>query len=143
MSKAYDRVEWPFLEGMMRNLGFHDNWIGLVMECVTSVSYSIPFDDGMIDLSTPGRGLRQGDLLSPYLFLLVAEGLSALFRRYESVGRLHEVSIARKAPMASHLLFADDSLLFFRASHDEASLVKWILADYEEASCQVTLTGKL
>ncbi|CAH9116414.1 unnamed protein product [Cuscuta europaea] len=137
MSKAYDRVEWPFLEGMMRHLGFEERWVRLVMECVTSVSYSIPFGDEDIEPSRPGRGLRQGDPLSPYLFLLVAEDLSVLLRRYETLGRIHGATVARGAPMISHLFFADDSLLFFRATHDEAALVKESLADYEGASGQV------
>ncbi|KAK2649115.1 hypothetical protein Ddye_016604 [Dipteronia dyeriana] len=72
MSKAYDRVEWGFLEGMMYKLGFSMKWIGRVMQCITSVSFSI-FVNGLIyGFFKPTRDLRQGDLLSPYLFFCFA-----------------------------------------------------------------------
>ena len=61
MSKAYDRVEWTFLQGMMQKLGFHDKWIHLIMKCVTTVSYRINVNGEYTDQIFPRRGLRQGD----------------------------------------------------------------------------------
>jgi hypothetical protein len=84
----------------------------------------------------PGRGLRQGDPLSPYLFIICAEGLSALIRKAEGKGDVHGVKICRNAPIISHLLFADDCFLFFRASDSEAGTMKNILSTYEAASGQ-------
>lgn len=135
MSKAYDRVEWGFLREVMRRLGFGERWVGLILECVMTVEYTVKLggvggeECGPI---FPSRGLRQGDPLSPYLFLFVAEGLSALIRRQEEMGTLHGVAVARGAPRVSHLFFADDSFLFFRANTLEARIVKEILEVYAE-----------
>ena len=83
MSKAYDRVEWSFLEEMMIQMGFQRRWVNLIMKCVSTVSYRISVNGGLSDVIKPQRGLRQGNPLSPYLFLICAEGFSALLSRAE------------------------------------------------------------
>jgi hypothetical protein len=116
MSKAYDRVEWKFLERVMQQMGFHPKWVTLMMECISTVSYSILINGAPHGFVKPTRGLRQGDPLSPYLFLLCAEGLHSLIHRAKMTGHLKGVSISRNGPKITHLFFADDSLLFCRAS---------------------------
>lgn len=86
MHKAYDRVEWKFLWNMMTKLGFHERWVDMMMACISSVSYSIRYNFQETDSFIPGRGLRQGDPLSPYLFLLCAEGLSSMLMHVGEVG---------------------------------------------------------
>jgi hypothetical protein len=124
MAKAYDRVDWRFLEGVLAKLGFHSQWIRWVMVCVNTVCYSIHFNGHMLDPFTPTRGIRQGDPLSPYLFLFVADGLSCLIRKEIENNALHELHICRRAPGISRLLFADDRLLFFEATIEHRAIGK-------------------
>jgi hypothetical protein len=142
MSKAYDRVEWSFLEAMMRGLGFTETWISLIMRCVTSVSYSILINGSPFGTISPTRGIRQGDPLSPYLFLLCAEGLSSLIQKAHEDGTISGVPIAAKGFKLSHLFFADDSLLFCRSNFNEWNAVLQVLKQYELASGQKLNSGK-
>ena len=93
ISKAYDRVEWHFLQIIMEKMGFLAGWIKKVMSYVTTPSFSILVNGKPYGMIQPSRGIRQGDLISPYLFLLCAEGLTALLKKAESDGRIKGVSI--------------------------------------------------
>lgn len=111
MTKAYDHIEWDYLRAILQKLGFYDWWVHLVIKCVCSVKYTVMHGSNEMGPITPSRGIRQGDPLSPYLFILCAEGLSALIRRYEQEGLIHGVKICRGALVVTHTLFADDSYL--------------------------------
>ena len=136
MSKAYNRVEWSFLRDIMNQMGFNDRWVALVMECVTTVSYSLLVNGEPQGNIKPSRCIRQGNPLSPYLFLLCSEGLHRLIQRAESLGEIKGVSICRNGPKLTHLLFADDSLLFCRATKEDCQKVLEILSSYERVSGQ-------
>lgn len=142
MSKAYDRVEWVFLEKMMSRLGFAEQWINLIMECVTTVSYQVKVNGALSDSFKPERGLRQSDPLSPYLFLLCAEGFSALLYQAEQENRIAGMKICHGAPSVSHLLFADDSLILIRANEGDAQQLQEILDLYERCSGQMINKAK-
>ena len=136
MSKAYDRVEWAYLESMMKKMGFGDRWISLIMMCVTSVTFLVLINGEPKGLITPSRGLRQGDPISPYLFLLCGEGLSTMIKKKEREGLIRGVAATRQAPRISHLFFADDSIIFCRATVAECEEVAKVLEVYEEESGQ-------
>ena len=87
MHKAYDRVEWNFPKKIMLKMGFNRRWVQLIMACVSSVKYNVRFNSMETGVFTPTRGLRQGDPLSLYLFLFVAEGLSSLLKGAKTKGR--------------------------------------------------------
>jgi hypothetical protein len=99
-----------------------------MMLCVSSVNYYVLVNFEKIGPIYPGIGLRQGDPISPYLFILVTEGLTALIN-------IHGVKICRGAPTVSHL-FADDCFLFCRSTLDETNHLMQIIKTYEEASGQ-------
>ena len=127
MMKAYDWVEWSYLKSIMEKLGFAASWISIIMNMVSSVSFSVMFNGSKLEVFKPTRGIRLGDPISPYLFLLAAEGLSCLLKSQIQSSQLNGIKVAPSAPAVNHLLFADDSLLFFRASVDGAEAVSNLL----------------
>ncbi|KAL5556997.1 hypothetical protein UlMin_039233 [Ulmus minor] len=112
------------------------------MARISSVTYSFQFNGRRFGHLTPTRGLRQGDPLSPYLFLLCGEGLSSLLHRYKQNGDLQGLRCGLRGPTIFHLLFADDSLFFLEARPSTCANLKEILKLYETASGQVVNLSK-
>ena len=137
MSKAYDRVEWNFLWFILEKFGFDSRWIMWIRELVTTVSYSIIVEAGQpYGFFKPNRGIRQGDPLSPYVFLFCAEGLSFLLHKAEQNRLIQGLQIHRRCPKVNHLLFADDSILFCKANPEACSNILHLLNSYESISGQ-------
>jgi len=93
----------------MLHLGFSRKFVNIIMSCIKTVSFSAIINGVPVGHIIPSRGLRQGDPLSLYLFLICAIGLQGLIHKAESYGFLRGVSICRNAPWVSHLFFTDDS----------------------------------
>ncbi|KAA3467432.1 reverse transcriptase [Gossypium australe] len=110
MSKAYDRIEWDFLAGMMKHLGFHDDWVVLIMRCVCSVSYFVCLNGMNSEWLSPSRGLRQRDPLNLYLFLICAEDASC-----EGARMVRDV-IQEYETISGQKVNYDKSLIYFRAN---------------------------
>ena len=110
VSKVYDRVEWGFLEKMMKKMGFDDKWINLIMKCISTISYAVLINRETHGCITPTRGLCQGDPISPYLFLLCSESFTELIMVAARNNKL-SISICRGNPRITHLLFADNLIL--------------------------------
>ncbi|KAL5577326.1 hypothetical protein UlMin_019025 [Ulmus minor] len=119
MSKAFDRVEWAFIDAVMRKMGFSDGWVRKIMNCISS------------------RGLRQGDPLSPFLFLFCSEGFPCLLKKMEADGRIHGLKFSCRDLFVSYLLFAVDSFIFLEAKKEECEALKVVLDLYEAASGQM------
>jgi hypothetical protein len=136
MMKAYDRVEWIFLEQMMERMGFAQSWISMIMRCVSTVRFSVRLYGGLSEAFIPSRGLRQGDPLSPYLFLFCVEGFSTLLKKACDENMLRGVKFGSDGPHITHLLFADDNIVFLEATVESMHALKEVLLAYESASGQ-------
>ena len=116
MEKAYDRLEWDYIQKCLQLHGFHPTWIKWVMECISSVSYSLLINGEPSGLIKPSRGIRQGDPLSPYIFLLCMEALTnslSIASRNPKGGI--GIKICLRSERLPCLMFADDCLLFCKA----------------------------
>ncbi|KAM1117079.1 hypothetical protein ACFX19_007618 [Malus domestica] len=142
MAKAYDRVEWVFLLSMMAKLGFAHLFCNWIKECISTASFSILVNGNPTGLVLSERGLRQGDPLSPYLFLLCTEGLSMLIRRGIERGALYGFCVSTNGTSISHLFFADDSVLFGHASVEEVRGIVEVLRTYARGSGQAVNLSK-
>jgi hypothetical protein len=137
MAKAYDRMEWAFIREVLQSMGFPDRILQLIMGCISTVSYQVLINGQPSTSFTPARGIRQGDPLSPYIFILCANVLSGLLHKEAQSHSIHGIQVARNAPKITHLLFADDSLLFARANQNEANTIIQVLNKYQLASGQL------
>ncbi|KAK9286217.1 hypothetical protein L1049_014602 [Liquidambar formosana] len=111
-------------------------------KCVSTTSFSTLINGGPIGLFSPQRGLRQGDSLSPFLFILCSEVLSRLLFREEENGEIHGIKICRGSPAVSHVLFADDLILFCRAKSSKADAMWTCLNIFESWSGQTVNLDK-
>lgn len=136
MSKAYDRLEWEFISLVMLRLGFHQTFVSCIMQCIDSVTYSFLITGLPRGEVVPSRGIRQGDPLSPYLFIMCSEVLSGLCNRAQEDGSLQGLRVARTCPRINHLLFADDTMFFLDANRENCAALTSILDKYETASGQ-------
>ncbi|CAM8918528.1 unnamed protein product [Rhodiola kirilowii] len=137
MSKAYDRVEWRFMKLLLLRFGFEARWVSMILNYVTSVKFTICINGTLSGSIVPGRGLRQGDPLSPYLFILCSEWLSYGLSKLERERNFEGVKVCRRAPYINHLMFADDCLLLFKVKDGTAAALSMLLKQYENVSGQI------
>jgi len=106
MEKAYDRLEWDFLFAILQQLGFHNQWICWIRECVTTMSYSMLINHAPNGFFKPSRGLRQGDPLCPYLFILCMNVLSLAISKAASTPKSGiGVKVCLNSPIIPCLFF--------------------------------------
>lgn len=125
--KAYDQIEWLFLDLVLSLWGFSDDFQKLINICVSTVQYEILINGVKATKFHPGRGLRQGDPLSPFLFIYCSNVLMRLFLKEESKGNIYRIKISHRVPAISHLMYADDLLITGRANVIEVKSINRIL----------------
>ena len=136
ISTAYDQVEWSFVKATMLILGFSLCWIDLIMRCITTTSFSVLINGVAKGLIKSQRGLRQGCQLFPYLFILCAEVFSILLMQAENQNLIHGLRFGNNVTV-SHLLFADDNLIFTKATVADYKHLKAIFDRYTTTSSQL------
>ncbi|GKB93812.1 RNA-directed DNA polymerase, eukaryota, reverse transcriptase zinc-binding domain protein, partial [Tanacetum coccineum] len=134
LQKAYDTVNWSFMEDILKGFGFPESMVNWIMVCVTSTSFSIAVNGKSCGFFRGGRGLRQGDPMSPYLFTLVMEILNLLMiRKIESNG-LFQYHFGCKQLKITHVCFADDLLMFCHGDPDSVRTIKEVIEEFGSVS---------
>ena len=110
--KAYDIVEWGFLLQSLERMGFGNKWIKWVEACIRSSKMSVLVNGAPTNEFGMQKGLRQGDPMAPFLFVIVAENLNLLMEEAIDKGLFEGIKVGREQIQISHLQFADDAIFF-------------------------------
>ena len=140
--KAYDHLEWSFIRNVLNAFRFPVELIKLIMSCVSSTTISILFNGGKLSSFKPTRGIRQGDPLSPYLFILCMEYLGFLINESYRKKEWTPLKASKKNLGISHLFFADDLMLFAKANKASAKSIKKVLSQFCKESGQLLSAEK-
>ncbi|KAL9686487.1 hypothetical protein QQ045_023947 [Rhodiola kirilowii] len=132
--KAYDSVSWEYLELVQRSMGFGEKWIDWMKECYSTARMAVLINGSPTKEFSMNRGLRQGDSLSPFLFLMAAEGLSKILNKAKEDGFLSGIEWVKNGDRMTHLQFADDTVLFCNAEMKEVQFLTMILHAFEGCS---------
>jgi len=132
--KAYDSVDWGFLEYMMHRVGLCEKWVAWMKACVFGGSMSILVNGTPTEEISIQIGLKQGDPLATFLFLLVAEGFSGLMRKAEAANLFEGFDFGNNDLVVSHLQYADDTLCIGKASVQNLWTMKSVLRGFEMVS---------
>nr|CAN74005.1 hypothetical protein VITISV_006236 [Vitis vinifera] len=137
LEKAYDHINWDFLLTVLQKMGFGEKWADWIRWCISTASFSVLINGPPTGFFRSTRGLRQGDPLSPYLFVLGIEALSSLINKALREGFLTGCRIRGRGGngiQVSHLLFADDTLVFCEDSQEQMTFLSWLLLWFEAIS---------
>jgi len=133
LAKAFDRLCWNYLAGILKAYGFDQSWIKWILSMVSSPIMSILLNGSPSEAFTPSRGLRQGDPLSPFLFILAAEGLGSLVNDQVSREQIKGLQICGEDIPVSHQQFVDDVMLYGQATLKEAQKIIKSLSQFSES----------
>jgi hypothetical protein len=137
IEKAYDHVNWSFLLYMLRRCGFSERWRQWIYSCIATVRFSVLVNGSAHGFFSTSRGLRQGDPLSPMLFIIVMEALSRMLERAVTGGYISGFSVGNSTGVElsiSHSLFADDTLIFCGADSEQAWYLRGVFIWFQAIS---------
>jgi hypothetical protein len=136
LEKAYDRLKWEFVKETLEDIGVPRNIVDLIWSCISTSKMRVLWNGEALEEFSPSRGIRQGDPLSPYLFVLCIERLFQSINLAVSQEKLSPIRLSRGGPMLSHLAYADDLMLFGEATVSQAQNIKDILDTFCKSSSQ-------
>ncbi|XP_019152396.1 PREDICTED: uncharacterized protein LOC109149189 [Ipomoea nil] len=136
LEKAYDRLDWSFIRNTLQEVGLNDVWVRNIMHCVESAEMSILWEGNKLERFKPERGVRQGDSISPYLFVLCIERLGHIITEAVTQGSWKGIKVSRNGPSISHLFFADDMVLFAEANESQICTIMNCLDRFCKSSGQ-------
>ena len=142
LAKAYDRLEWPFIHKVLKAFHFPQMLIDLIMSCISSTSITILFNGGKLNPFKPSRGLRQGDPLSPYLFIPYMEYLGFLINKSCMEKKWVPMRASKENVEISHLFFTDDLMLFAKANKVGDKAIMGVFAKFCDESGQLISVEK-
>ena len=131
---AYDHVKWDFLDQVLEKKGFSPRWRKWMSGCLSSVSYAVLVNGSAKGWIKASRGLKQGDPLSPFLFILVADVLSRLLLRADERNMLEGFRVGRNRTRVSHLQFVDDTIFFSNSREEDLQTLKILLLVFRHIS---------
>ena len=134
IKKANDHMNWDSLFYLLEWMGFGDRWRRWLKTCVSAVRFLVLINGSPVGFFGSFRGLRQGDPLSPFLFLLIMEVLSCILKKTEEGGFIQDFQagpINSTSICVSHLLFADDIILFCDASREQILSIRLVLTCFQ------------
>ena len=133
IEKTYDHVNWEALLYLLNRMGFGVKWYKWIRTCISTIQFSILINGSLADFFGSSRGLRQGDLLSPILFLILMEMFSRMLRRVEEVGLIRGFKVEGRrggGECVSHLLFTDNTILFCDADVEQILHIRLLLLSF-------------
>ena len=137
VEKAYDHVNWSFLLYLLSRCGFSLKWRKWIAFCISTFRFSVLINGGLEGFFGSSRGIRQGDSLSPLLFVIVMEALSRMMSQAVECGLLSSFQVGSSDShlvRVSHLLFADDTLIFSDAKPDHIFNMRLLFTWFEAVS---------
>eukprot|EP00253_Pinus_taeda_P007598 PITA_07598 len=133
LSKVFDSLSWNYIEKILLAFGFNASWVRWSMSLITSSFFSVLINGIPSETFHPSCGIRQGDPLSPFLFIIAAEGLGRSIQHAQQVAQLKGLSFHNSLAF-THQQFVDDTIVYGHPSVQEARHLKSLLADFSEAS---------
>lgn len=123
LEKAFDRIEWSLIRDTLNFFGIPNNLSKLIMSCITANSIQILVNGRPADAFYPSRGIRQGDPMSPYIFIMCIERLSRTINQLTASKDWNPIKISTKGPTLSHLFFDDDLALFAKVDAKNCNII--------------------